>query len=191
MAGKIKCPKCGAENYATDPMCLNCGADMKAPPPAKPKADVADPMAAPAAPATPAAGQPGAGKPSGAELPPASPPSPLMPWIRVILVTLGLTLLEMVILSATSQGKYPSVLWHQHIDGALPLRIVVWTLIFGGMRVLLIGGLVYLTGWSSTVSLLVGGALGWTTVGTIPGGVVIGFIIGLLLEGHKAPTPTK
>ena len=183
MAGKIQCPKCGEENYATDPMCLNCGALLKDPPPAKPAPDVADPMAAPP-PAAPVAGK---------EAQPAPLPTAgwtgFPPWLQVALVTLGLTLLEMVILAAATQGKYPSVLWHVHINGSLTMRVIVWTLIFGGLRALLIGGLVYLTGWSSTISLFVGGVLGYTALGTIPGGIVIGFIIGLLLEGHKLEKP--
>ena len=28
MADKVRCPKCGAENYASDPKCLSCGTDL-------------------------------------------------------------------------------------------------------------------------------------------------------------------
>jgi hypothetical protein len=186
MAEKVKCPKCGEENYATDPMCLNCGAGLKEPPPAKPKPDVADAMAPP----TPApAAKPGPGQEAKPVEPAPAPPPVLFAWLRVLGVALGLTLLEMIILSQTNGGKYPWVLWGIHIPGALTMRIVVWTLIFGALRTLLIGGLVYLAGWSPSVALGLGGVLGWTGLGTIPGGVVVGFLIGLLLEPHKLEKP--
>jgi hypothetical protein len=91
----------------------------------------------------------------------------------------------MVILNAATQHTYPKILWGIGFEGTAAARIIVWTLIFGALRTLLIGGLMYLTPWGPSIGLVVGLALGFTGVGTPIGGPVIGFLIGIVLEHHK------
>jgi hypothetical protein len=91
----------------------------------------------------------------------------------------------MVILNAASHSTYPKGLWGVELGDTVAARIIVWTLIFGALRTLLIGGLMYLTPWGPTVGLVAGVALGFAGLGTPGGGLVIGFLIGVVLEHHK------
>jgi hypothetical protein len=109
----------------------------------------------------------------------------------VLGLSLAATAMEMVILNAVSHGVNPKALWGLDYNGTAAARIVVWTLIFGVLRTLLIGGLMYLTPWGPTVGLIIGLALGFTGLGTPIGGPVIGFVIGVILEHHKFVPPPR
>lgn len=60
MADRMACPKCGAENYVTDPQCLSCGRTLTAPG-SQPRQEPAPP--APSAPAPPPAAPVPLGRP--------------------------------------------------------------------------------------------------------------------------------
>ncbi|NLO75061.1 MAG: hypothetical protein GX100_13265 [candidate division WS1 bacterium] len=182
MADKIQCPKCGTENYTTDVVCLSCGANLQEPqrpPEAKAAEKVEGVPMAPSGPATPA-------KP---EEPPPSPPSAwesAMPFIRALGIALALTLIEVILIYALNKDhQYPKSAWGLRFPVDMVPKIMVATLVIGLARGVLIGGLLHLTAWSPTVSLLIGGALGWTGLGTLIGGLVVGFAIGLSYSGHQ------
>jgi hypothetical protein len=42
VAAKVTCPKCNAENYASDRQCPSCGAALAPPPPAQPHGSFTD-----------------------------------------------------------------------------------------------------------------------------------------------------
>ena len=120
-----------------------------------------------------------------AQGPPQSAASPLVPWLRALGASLVLTLLEMLILSLISHGKHPSGVWGVQFPGGTVGQVALATLMFGALRAVLVGGLLYLTGWSPSVGLLAGGALGFAQLGTVWGGILVGFAIGLALGGRK------
>ena len=185
MADKQRCLKCGAENYATDSLCLSCGASLREEQPS-PSPRASSPPTAGAAPGPAAEGAAGAQSAKAvAPAPPQAAAGALAPWLRVLATSLVLTLLEMIIVSAISHGQHPSRVWGVHLAGGAVGRVALATVMCGLGRAALVGGLLYLTGWSPSVGVLAGGALGFALLGTIWGGAVVGFGIGLALGGHR------
>jgi len=108
MADKIRCPKCGTENYTTDVFCLNCGANLREPPaPSEAKTEEKAEM-------TPLAPASSAQRGKQEESPPR-PPSALesaMPFIRALGIAVGLTLIEVILIYALNKDhQYPKSVW--------------------------------------------------------------------------------
>lgn len=178
MADKVRCPKCGTENYATDPMCLNCGASLREPPKPAPQEEAPAPAAA--VPAGPA-------KAAKAEPKPKTGWAALNPFVRALVVAVVFSMVEMLIVNFffNKNHRPPGMMGVHFTSLGFAMQVVLWGLIFGVLRAGLIGGLIHLTGWGPTVGLVAGLALGLTGLGTWYVGMVVGFVIGLGYEGHE------
>ena len=171
MSEKVKCPYCGAENYKTDTVCLNCGKSLLTRPEPPEQQEQAEQVPVEPRP------QPKAQTPMGV-------------LGRVVLVSVAGAFVEIGLVAWITAG--PTSVYMIPLKGLnLPLLIFLGGLLYGVIRGLLVGVLLYLTHWSASVAMQLGGAIGLVVGGgtgiiTVPGGLVAGFIIGLMYEQAAA-----
>ena len=170
MSDKVTCPKCGAENYANDVVCLSCGESLKAPAPsAQPTAQAEE----------------GPRKPQEPEAKAASPAGFL---VKALLVSLAAAAVEFVLIALLNKdhsgpGGVYFVPMPKGVGGVI-LGVLLWGALRGGI----LGGLLIFTRWSPTIALLIGAAMGYAFISpagaweTILGGAVVGLIVGVMRE---------
>jgi len=163
MTGKVTCPSCEAENYATDATCMSCGTQLGGqaqPPPQQPGAPAA-PQPGPPAPPQPGAPAPPpmAARPPGAAVPPAQAPP--------------------------RQAAKPSTPWYLYLIAVLPIGIPVLTLggaIWGALGFGLAGANVkIMQHHQMPVAGRIAISLGLTVVGY---GIVIALGLAVLILGR-------
>ncbi len=181
MAQKIECPKCGAENYSTDSICLECGQSLiqerapaarDAPEPVRPaEAEPKD--------------EPEAGKQAKAGMP--------LLW-RVLLVSVIAGLIEVALIAVITRGDTKpgpiTVFFIPLYSLGIVLRILLGTLLYGGIRGLLLHFLLQFTNWPPGAAGAIGGAIGYGCITgqsfiTVVVGLIIGYSIGIMAEGER------
>jgi len=172
MSERIKCPKCGAENYKSDTVCMSCGASLRAP--TKPPEQKAEERVSPREP----------GKPEPKEK--AKPRLPFM--VRALLISVVAAFIEFALVALLSKGKDPTHVYYIPVGKlSVVLTVLLGGLIYGAIRGGVIGGLLHFTKWSPGIAMLFGGAIGWAFVlgggwVTILVGLIVGYILGVMRE---------
>jgi len=169
MPEKIVCPNCGEENYATDTICMSCGASLTEPAPQEPEQPAAAPGAEPA--------------PEAAAEEPEAKPGLKAALVKVILISTGIGLIEMLIVAFTA-GETGGII---SLKGTVSL--LIGGLLFGALRGLMLGFLAKETKWSPSVTLLLGLGLAFS-LGVWPNylfGAIAGFAIGMIIESAQPP----
>jgi len=182
MAQKIECPKCGVENYSTDAICLECGQSLiQARAPAAQDAPERDEAAA----AEPK-DEPDAGKQAKAGMP--------LLW-RVLLVSVIAGLIEVALIAVITRGDTKpgpiTVFFIPLYSLGIVLRILLGTLLYGGIRGLMLHFLLQFTNWPPGAAGAIGGAIGFGCITggigfiTVLVGLIIGYSIGIIAEGER------
>ena len=182
MAQKIKCPKCGAENYSTDAICLECGQSLIQERASAPQ-DAPEPVQP--AEAKPKA-EPGAAKQAKARMP--------LFW-RVLLVSIIAALIEVGLTALITRGEDPpgpkTVFFVPLGSVHIVLRILLGTLLYGGIRGVLLHFLLEFTKWPPGAAGAIGAAIGFGCITgaiafiTVLVGLIIGYSIGVMAEGER------